>query len=198
VLTGDEIDPWSLSVYRYGGRYRRFRAALREGGRLDPEQGRLIKGLNRTFCGMMLDESRTLLFAASGGDGRGRIAPVLGHEIGTRRYGAMPYAAFVLPGARRVPELWIRSPGGTAEPLASLPLPPTHFEYLMRVSAGSLPASFAQQCYEDFLDFKLRAIKQLDDHLGRGEDDEVIELRLLSANADGRPEAHPIEIRMPS
>jgi hypothetical protein len=192
----DEIDPWSLTVFRFGGQYLRFRNALKDGGRLDGLQNRLTKGLNRTFCGMMLEEPREILFAASGGDGRGRIAPVLGHRLALRRQGPMPYAQFVLPDGRRVPELWILPPG--AEPLARLPLPPTHFEYLMRVAAGSLPGSFAQQCYEDFLDFKLLAINRLNKHLGVDEDDDLIALVLLSAADDGRAVTHPIEVRVPA
>lgn len=195
---GDEIDPWGLTVYRFGGQYLRFREVLKEGGRLDGIQDRLVKGLNRTFCGMMLEVRREILFSASGGDGRGRIAPVLKHKIGLKRHGPMPYARFVLPDARRVPELWILPPGRDAEPLTRLSLPPTHFEYLMRVSAGSLPGSFAQQCYEDFLDFKLLAIKRLDEDLELDADDDVIALTLLSVADDGHPVDYQIEVSVPA
>lgn len=190
------IDPWKLTVFRFGGQYRSFRDAVRQGNRLDAVQARLVKGLNRTFCGMMLDESREILFAASGGDGRGRIAPLLSVEIGLRRQNHIPYAQFVVPDARRVPELWILPPSQGSEPLARLSLPPRHFEYLMRVATGSLPASFARQCYEDFLDFKLKAIKRLVECFGAIDEDDVIGLRLLSTADDGRSIKNEIDVKV--
>ena len=192
----DEIDPWQLTVFRFGGEYRRFRDALRQGDRFDAVQGRLVKGLNRTFCGMMLEEGREILFSASGGDGRGRIAPLLHAEVGLKRHRYMPYATFVMPDARRVPELWIMPPGQDAEPIAELALPPRHFEYLMRVAAGSLPASFARQCYEDFLDFKIRAIKRLGESFSPLEEADLITLRILSVADDGRSKKNEIDVKV--
>ncbi|WP_419585993.1 hypothetical protein, partial [Thiolapillus sp.] len=76
----------------------------------------------------------------------------------------------------------------------SLPLQLTHFEYLIRVANGSLPASFSRQCNEDFLDFKLRLIKRLDDLIGEEPSGDEISLQALTVDEHGR--AHPDNIRI--
>ena len=70
----------------------------------------------------------------------------------------------------------------------------THFEYLMRVACGSLPASFSRQCYEDFLDFKLRLIEQLDDLDGRRGNTQFVTLHAIQVDGAGRLQVDEIRI----
>jgi hypothetical protein len=76
----------------------------------------------------------------------------------------------------------------------SLTLQLTHFEYLVRVANGSLPASFSRQCNEDFLDFKLRLIKRLDDIIAKPTTSSEVNLQALTVDEHGR--AHPDNIRI--
>jgi hypothetical protein len=66
----------------------------------------------------------------------------------------------------------------------------------MRVASGSLPASFARQCYEDFLDFKLRAIKLLGECFSPLEEEDLITLRILSVADDGRSTKNEIDVKV--
>ena len=72
----------------------------------------------------------------------------------------------------------------------------THFEYLMRVSGGSLPESFSRQCYEDFLDFKLRLIERLDELIGHEVDGPEVTLHAITVDENGRPQVDDIRIRV--
>ena len=124
----------------------------------------LVKGLNRTFCGMMIDDGTQLYVASSGGDGRGRIASLLNHKLSTKFNSRNPYIRFILAEDHATPCLQVIDPVNILNRVVdNLNLQLTHFEYLIRVASGSLPTSFSRQCYEDFLDFKLRLIKRLDD-----------------------------------
>lgn len=157
------FDPWRLTVYQASGKFLEFVDALADGHVVPAIAEQLVLGLNRTFCGMMIDDGSVLYLTSSGGDGRGRISSLLNHELRTSNYGRNPYLRFALASDRRSPCLEVVDPiAGQDEPVGSLVLQLTHFEYLVRVAGGSLPASFSRQCHEDFIDFKLRMIKRID------------------------------------
>lgn len=79
----DGFDAWMLSVYRSAGTMLAFARSIRDGEPNSAIIEHLVRGLNRSFCGMMIDDGGKLYLASSGGDGRGRIASILDHEIGT-------------------------------------------------------------------------------------------------------------------
>jgi len=139
-LDENDLNPWHLTVYRYAGMFLKF---LEVDGN-DPEiSTQLIRGLNRTFCGMMIDNVPKLYIASSGGDGRGHIAPILEHELESRPKPRAVYISF-----DRTPKLFSLQVRviDKLEPdksICKLSLQPTHYEYLMRVSQGSLHASFS-------------------------------------------------------
>ena len=194
--TEKEFDPWRLTVYRASGRFLEFISGLSTGADVSRTVEVLVKGLNRTFCGMMIDDGSQLFLATSGGDGRGRIASLLSHDLPTKRHLRDPYLNFTLALDQATPCLQIIDPQDAENDVVdSLNLQLTHFEYLVRVASGSLPASFSRQCNEDFLDFKLRLIKRLDKLLlgGTAPADEV-NLQVLTVDEGGR--AHPDNIRI--
>lgn len=193
---GDVLDPWQLTAYRHAARFLKFRHSLQECGDVSDVAGALIRGLNRTFCGMMIDDSDTVFFASSGGDGRGTIASILNHRISARPSRREIYLRFVLPDDGAAPCLEAVDPIGQGDNVIdTLDLQLTHFEYLMRVANGSLPASFSRQCFEDFLDFKLRLIAKLDQISGPPEPrrDEV-EFRAITVDDHGRAQVDTISI----
>lgn len=191
------FDPWRLTVYQASGRFLDFVSGLANGTDVSRTAELLVKGLNRTFCGMMIDDGTQLYLASSGGDGRGRIASLLNHDLPTKRHRRDPYVNFTLDADGATPCLQIIDPADTdSEVVDSLPLQLTHFEYLTRVASGSLPASFSRQCNEDFLDFKLRLIKRLDDVFDEDPSDHEVNLQALTVDDKGRAHSENIRIRV--
>lgn len=195
-LPGDQgLDPWSLTVYKSSGEFLSFTDSLRKGTEYPPSSEVLVRGLNRTFCGMMIDDSTVLYLASSGGDGRGRIASILCHELHIKKSRRDPYLKFEISSDDSVPRLLIIDPADRdSDYLDSLDLQLTHFEYLVRVANGSLPASFSRQCHEDFLDFKLRLIKRLDDVLGHEPQSNEVSLVAIKVDERGRAQKEDIRI----
>ncbi|MYB27312.1 MAG: hypothetical protein F4X32_07445 [Candidatus Dadabacteria bacterium] len=188
------LDPWCLTVYQSSGMFLNFVSDLSSGGNPSDIIEILIRGLNRTFCGMMIDDGTTLYLASSGGDGRGRIASLLNHELVISQQKRYPYATFRLAEDKSIPRLSIIDPVGEKSVVDPLDLQLTHFEYLVRVARGSLPASFSRQCHEDFLDFKLRIIKRLDTLIGEEPSSDEVNLQALTVDAEGRVQADKFKI----
>lgn len=195
-LTPDTyLDPWRLTVYQASGRFLDYSAGLAIGADVSATTELLVRGLNRTFCGMMIDDGMELYLASSGGDGRGRIASLLNYKLPINIHRRDPYVQFTLAADGTTPCLQVIDPADPNDRLVdSLMLQLTHFEYLIRVANGSLPASFSRQCNEDFLDFKLRLIKRLDELIGAMPSSGEVNLQALSVDDRGR--AHPDNIRI--
>jgi hypothetical protein len=144
---------------------------------------------------MMIDDGTQLYLASSGGDGRGRIASLLNYDLPTKQHRRNPYVNFTLSMDEATPCLQIIDPADpSSDVVDSLTLQLTHFEYLVRVASGSLPASFSRQCNEDFLDFKLRLIKRLDELIGETPSGDEVNVQALTVDEKGR--AHPDNIRI--
>lgn len=192
----NSLDPWRLTVYQSSGMFLNFVSGLSTGKDVSRTIEELVCGLNRTFCGMMIDDGTTLYLASSGGDGRGRIASLLNHELTTAKRRRDPYVSFQLAEDKSTPRLLIIDPAEESLIVDSLDLQLTHFEYLIRVAHGSLPASFSRQCHEDFLDFKLRVIKRLDTLIGEPPSSSEISLQALTVDERGRTQPDKFRIRV--
>ncbi|NYZ14805.1 hypothetical protein HL658_19840 [Azospirillum sp. RWY-5-1] len=193
------LDPWHLTVFRHAGEYLEFCASLREGRPPDKWTPRLVRGLNRTFTGMMLDVHADVLLCSAGGDGRSRVARFLSHTLSVSRQRRAPYLSFDWAVGKATPRMVVIDPmarPGEPSP-GEIPLRLTHFEYLMRVSSGSLPASFSRQCFEDFHDFKLKVIDRLD-ALFKDADDGFIRLEAVEAEASGAARTKEFSFRVPT
>ena len=186
------LNPWHLTVYRYAGVFLKFITSEEDDSEINAQ---LVCGLNRTFCGMMIDDAPKLYVASSGGDGRGYIAPILEHEIEIHLKKRTVYLSFHKIPERQGLQIQVFDQLKPQEPICRLSLQLTHFEYLMRVAQGSLPASFSRQCYEDFLDFKIIVIEKLNKEfdLGDGTDGQV-KFRVIQVEADGRPDIEEISV----
>lgn len=197
--TESALDPWRLTIYQASGRFLTFLDGLANSSDVSRVTELLVRGLNRTFCGMMIDDGAELYLASSGGDGRGRIASLLNYCLPTTRHRRDPYLNFAVGADGATPCLQVIDPAGQGDGIVdSLTLQLTHFEYLVRVASGSLPASFSRQCNEDFLDFKLRLIKRLDDLIGEKPSGDEISLQALTVDERGRAHADNIRIRLGS
>jgi hypothetical protein len=185
-------------VYRSAGQLLELAEKIKSGEDITRLTEQLVRGLNRTFCGMMIDDGTQVYLASSGGDGRGRIASVLNHELHTAVHRRDIYISFGLAEDGLTPRLFVIDPtqAKDRQVIDQVDLQLTHFEYLMRVAGGSLPASFSRQCYEDFLDFKLRLIDRLDALIGCEVDEREVALRAITVDANGRPLVDDIRIRV--
>lgn len=192
-----DFSPWSLSVYHSSGEFLEFSQKIAAGEPPFRIAEVLVRGLNRTFCGMMIDDGHKVYLASSGGDGRGRIASILNDEINVFHHSRNPYLHFELTSDQITPLMMISDPTiqGGNEVIDEIELQISHFEYLIRVANGSLPTSFSRQCYEDFLDFKLRIIDSLgedavqDDYLSS-----EIHFQTINVNEHGMPQLDNIRI----
>lgn len=196
---GGGLNPWHLTVFRHAGDYLDFCACLREGRSPDRWVARLVKGLNRTFTGMMLDVPSEVLLCTAGGDGRSRVARFRAHTLPVTRQRRYPFLAFEWSAATGTPRMTVVDPfSRPGDPqLGDAPLRLTHFEYLMRVSSGSLPASFSRQCFEDFHDFKLKLTDRLD-VLFKEPEDGFICLVAVEADAAGAARTKEFSFRVPT
>ncbi len=193
--TESTFDPWRLTVYQASGQFLEFVEGLKNGGDKLRTTELLVRGLNRTFCGMMIDDGTKLYLASSGGDGRGRISSLLNYDLPTTRHRRAPYLNFSLEADDATPCIKIIDPTADGDDVVdSLTIQLTHFEYLIRVASGSLPASFSRQCNEDFLDFKLRLINRLDNLIGEEPSGNEISLQALTVDEQGR--VHPDNVRI--
>jgi len=145
----------------------------------------------------MIDDGTKLYLSSSGGDGRGRIASILEHELSASPQRRDPYVRLSLASDDFTPIVQVIDPAGGPETVVDqLELQLTHFEYLIRVARGSLPASFSRQCYEDFLDFKLRLIERLDQIMGAQPVQGEVSLRAITVDPRGRPQPDNIRVRV--
>lgn len=199
------FNPWRLTVFRHAGDYLAFRRALRDPSqRIDHWAKLLARGLNRTFSGMMIETDSEIYLATGGGDGRARVARFLAREpIAVNQPGYAPYLVFDWPEGRPNPRIAVVRPTRERQTVAEIELRLTHFEYLMRVASGSLPASFSRQCFEEFHGFKLRLLDELvrlDEEFGipTVTDEGVIHLTALEVNHAGNVNENRVIIQVPS
>ncbi len=192
------LSPWSLSVYQSSGEFLEFGKKIAASEIPYRTVEVLARGLNRTFCGMMIDDGHKIYLASSGGDGRGRISSILKFEIDVSPNRRNPYLDFHIPLGKLTPLMRVIDPTvqvqGKNKVIDSIELQISHFEYLIRVAEGSLPTSFSRQCYEDFLDFKLRIIGSLDQMVQDEIRSSEVSFQAINVDEHGRPQLDNIRI----
>lgn len=187
------FDPWRLTSFASGGDYLAFRADLRAGRSGEGAKRKLTIGLNRAYTGLMCDDDDQLWLTAPAGSADSRLGRVLDTDHPIQRGGGQERLAFDFDagGLHNRPQLVLLADG---KPLEPLELTPLLFEYLMRIEAGSLPASFSRQCFEDLRHFRLRATAALNarglcGRAGR-------EIALVKLSPSGRLERSPLPLLM--
>lgn len=190
----DKLNLWDLTVFRFAGQYIfEVLDVLRNGHSVKrPLTGRLVKGLNRIFTGMLVNSERELLLATSGNYSQAKISRVLADKISVEpRHGEC--VRLELTAAGRV-SLAVSLNKQITE-LLELNL--VRFEFLSRVATeGALPASFSKECYEDILSFKSRLLSA---HQKRREidgehNDNDLGIRVLTISGAGLPEDRFVEV----
>ena len=149
------IRPWHLTVFTHGGDYLRLMHDLSAGRDQVAIKGQLIRGLNRSFTGMMCRTDDKLYLAAAPAGLSGRMGQLLdGLPLPARpTRQALYHIALEIEPTQGRPRFVVRSFQNSE--LASLAIKPLLFEYLMRVADGALPSSFSRQCLEELRHFRL-------------------------------------------
>jgi len=190
-----EFKLWQLTVFKHAGEYiSDICEVLESGGGVDRRiVGRIVKGLNRVFTGMLVDDERRLYLTTSGSHSQAKISRIYLDYISVQPN----------KGERVTIERNSRTHGidlrvhfsQDEEVLLELNL--IRFEFLSRVaSEGALPTSFSKECYEDIQAFKSRLIAkyaevQKDEE---GYDDDCVELKILNSD-NGKLEPRTITIK---
>jgi hypothetical protein len=177
---------WNLTVFHYAGEYLNdlYRTIQDNKKIVKTISSRLVRGLNRIFTGLLVNNQDALILATSGSYSQARISRVYEESISvTRKRGES--ISIELDKGRKKPILVVCL-ASDIEPIR-FNLTLTRFEYLSRVAEGALPTSFSQECYEDVLAFKTQVFKQLAVRQSlEGEDEEeAMNIRLLEINSSG-------------
>lgn len=186
------LDPWLLTSFKSGGDYLKFRTELQAGTESLEIKRKLTTGLNRAYSGLMCDDDDRLWLTAPAGSADSRLGRILDTDQPIQRgAGVQERLAFDFDaqGVHGRPRLVMLAENRRPE---ALELTPLLFEYLLRIEAGSLPASFSRQCFEDLRHFRLRAVAALNEAgLGGRSDREIALVKLTDA---GRLERSPLPL----
>jgi len=185
----DKFELWDLTVFRYAGMYLKMVENLQQGKRpTNNVMSLIVRGLNRIFTGMLVQNNDELLLATSGSHAQSKTSPLLDESISVPRHGSEE-VRFVRSSRSGI-VLSIQLSKGGDPGLIQLALTPIRFEFLVRVAEGALPSSFSVECHEDMLAFKAKLLtgtarrrKLQDDTPATG--NELI-LRFIDLASDGR------------
>jgi len=160
AIDAREKSPWQLTVHSYGDLYLNLLRPenARDANLFTLTRPKIIKGLNRALTGSLTETADRLWLTQPSGVYKGADVPILvANPIGWK---SKPYSLNLAspshPG--RPPRLQLIAAYPTQRVLATLPLTPTLFEYLMRVHDGALPMSFSNQCFQDVRSFQIRCV----------------------------------------
>ncbi|TPJ81970.1 hypothetical protein FJ434_20460 [Mesorhizobium sp. B2-5-13] len=192
----ESLDLWDLTVFRYAGLYLETARALAEKRPLPRNvMPMLIRGLNRVFTGMLIQNQDDLVLASAGSQSQSRTSPLLEEFVSVARRGGeeVSLVSDKKGGMQLVVKLSRDDP-----PPVSLQLSTTRFEFLGRVAEGALPSSFSLECHEDFLAFKARLLSAVERRRVLDGDDRAtdIVLKFIDLNLDGRASSRSVTVRI--
>ena len=190
----EELKLWDLSVFKGGGEYLQKVARPLWNEETVPRRiiGRLVKGLNRIFTGMLVETDRELLLATSLSISGTPTSELLEDRITVAPRGGRAEKVDIAL-RNDFPFLDVHLPNGD---FRSLRLNLTRYEFLMRVGDGALPGNFSRECYEDILAFKSTLLSAISHaHVPPvGDDPTELTFRLLKLDALGNPIEDVVEI----
>lgn len=196
----DEYDLWDLSVFRYAGLYLETAQKI-SAGQAAPRQAisMIVRGLNRIFTGMLVQNQDELVLATSGSFSQSKRSPLLDEIISVPR--ASGEEVSIVPDkAGRDFGVSVKLVRGGEIPPVFLALSPTRFEFLGRVAEGALPSSFSLECHEDLLAFKARLLRETENRRKLDGDDVTADgelvLRFIDINSGGRAQPRRVIVRV--
>ena len=147
---------WDLTVFQFAGEYLYEVCEWLKCNQRVPRDilGRLVRGMNRVFTGMLTTNDRQIVLATSGSYSHARVShieeafievePSRGQRVTIELRNEQPTFVVYLDRDFSVP----------------LPLHLVRYEFLSRVAEGTLPNSFSRECYEDLLAFKSKLLSE--------------------------------------
>lgn len=194
-----ELGLWDLTVFRYGGEYLQIVERLRKG--LEPPHGTMsliVRGLNRVFTGMLVQNQDELVLATSGSHSQSKASPLLDELVSVPRQRGEEVS--LVRSSTGGVSLSVRLSRDDDPGLVELPLTAARFEFLGRVAEGALPSSFSVECYEDLLAFKAKLLTATERRRaiqGDGPSSgEKLVLRFIEVGNDGRAVPRRITVRI--
>jgi adenylate kinase len=191
---------WDLTVFRYAGLYLEVEGKITSGQPVPRAAlNMVVRGLNRIFTGMLVQNQDELVLATSGSFSQSKRSPLLDELISVPRSGGEEVSIVTNNdgGAFSVSVKLVR--GNEIAPVM-LSLSPTRFEFLGRVAEGALPSSFSLECHEDLLAFKARLLRETENRRALDGDNEVtageLVLRFIELNQDGRAQPRRVIVRV--
>lgn len=178
----DELDLWVLTVFKYGGEYLdQVLRALKSGGGVRRNiLGRIARGMNRIFTGMLINNEHELFLASSASLSQARVSRILDERISVEPRHGGEKVEIIFEDDR--PYLRV-SLGGELGCKFQLTL--TRYEYLSRVAEGAMPNSFSKECFEDVMAFKSQLMRELGHREGVRSPGPEIVFRILDVDAGG-------------
>ena len=189
---------WDLTVFRHAGLYLEVAEKLKAKQPLPRAAlSMIVRGLNRVFTGMLVQNQDDLVLATSGSYSQSKRSPLLDELISVPRQGGEEVNLVLNPKGGF--DVAVRLLRGDAHTPVRLELSPTRFEFLGRVAEGALPSSFSLECHEDILAFKARLLSATELRRKLDGDDVVDEgelvLRFIELNSDGRATPRRVMVR---
>jgi len=177
----EDLNLWDLTVFKYGGEYLQQVLSVLNRGSVVRRNilGRIVKGMNRIFTGMLMNSDHELFLASSASlsqarvcrflDERISVVPRLGERVEIILDEGRPYLNVVLGN----------------DHCCRFQLTLTRYEYLSRVAEGVLPNSFSKECFEDVMAFKSRLMRELAKRDGASPSGREIVFRVLDIDTNG-------------
>jgi hypothetical protein len=189
---------WDLTVFRFAGLYLEVAEKLATMQQLPRTAlSMVVRGLNRIFTGMLVQNQDELVLATSGSYSQSKRSPLLDELISVPRASGEE-VSLVADGVGGF-VVSVRLVRGSELPVVSLALSPTRFEFLGRVADGALPSSFSLECHEDLLAFKARLLRETENRRRLDGDDQAIDgelvLRFIELGDDGRARPRRVMVR---
>lgn len=188
----EELDLWALTVFKYGGEYlARVLSVLRSGGSVRRNiLGRIVRGTNRIFTGMLMNSEHEIFLASSASLSQARVSRILDERISVEPRHGGEKVEIILDN--QYPHLCVSLGAGLG---CKFQLTLTRFEYLSRVAEGAMPNSFSKECFEDVMAFKGRLMRELAHRNGGGGGTGEIVFRVLDVDASGAAKEERIGVR---
>jgi hypothetical protein len=187
----DEVSLWDLTVFRYGGEYLdQVLAPLRQNRTVRRGLiGRIVKGINRIFTGMLVTSERELYLASSASLSQARVSRFLEERISVPPKHTGESVDLVFDGRR--PALRVSLGNGR---WTDFMMTLTRYEYLSRVAEGAMPSSFSKECFEDVMAFKSQLMRELQGRNGQLTRDGEITFTTLELDATGSAKDRQIAV----
>ncbi|SEG64603.1 hypothetical protein SAMN04488144_13244 [Methylobacterium sp. 190mf] len=196
----EDYDLWDLTAFRFAGMYLDVLTKIAKGQHMPRAAlSMVVRGLNRIFTGMLVQNQDELVVATSGSYSQSKSSPLLDEIISVPRAGGEEVSLIKDQAADGGFAVSVKLVRGTEIPPVVLSLSPIRFEFLGRVANGALPSSFSLECHEDLLAFKARLLRETENRRKLDGDDEAangeLVLRFIDLNADGRAQTRRVIVR---